>query len=387
MRKIKKYRNYIVLFIFAVLTFIAFKIIENVPLWVSALSTLASVLSPFVIGFVIAFIMSIPMNPLERFLKKRKNKFISKHTRGIAVAIVYFLLVALVGITLAFIIPPLTRSLIDLINRLPEYYSNAMAYLESIAVDGKIAGITFTLPESLSLDSFLSGIDLGALSTYAQGVFAFGSSVVNVFIAVIVSVYMIMSKESLTATLKRIVKAFTPRRAASVITRYSALIRDTFYKYIYSQLLDALIVGTACVISFTIIGVPYSALLGIAVGLANLIPYFGAIIGGVCVVLISLLSGEPIRALIVAIVIIVIQQVDGNLIQPRIVGDNVGIKPIYVLLAITVGGGLFGVTGMIIGVPCIAVLKTVIADVIRFKEEHMPEASSDEMSPDYNEEE
>ncbi|MGI6270678.1 MAG: AI-2E family transporter [Candidatus Howiella sp.] len=377
MKRIKEYRNYIVLFVFVVAAFIAYKIIDNVPAMATALSTLVGILSPFLTGFVIAFVLSIPMNRIEKLLKKSKKAFLIHHTRGVSVAIVYVLLIALVGGTLAFVIPPLARSLIDLIGKLPAYYAQAVAWVDSLTVDGKIAGFTLALPEEFSVASLLSGVDLSALSTYAQGVFAFGSGIVSLFLSLIVSIYMLLSKESLIGSVKRLVRVVTPKRAAAVLIKYTDLISDTFYKYIYSQLVDALIVGLACVIGFLIAGVPYAALLGIAVGLANLIPYFGAIISGVCVVLICLLSGNPVQAIIVAVLIVVIQQVDCNLIQPKIIGVNVGIKPLYVLLAITVGGGLFGVPGMVLGVPVIAVLKTMLSDFIRFREEKMSICAAD----------
>lgn len=376
MKRIRAYRNYIILFVFVVAAFIAYKIIDNVPAMAAALSTLAGILSPFLTGFVIAFVLSIPMNRIEKWLKNSKKAFLNRHTRGIAVAVCYILLIALVGGTLAFVIPPLTRSLIDLIGKLPSYYAAAKEWINSLAADGKIAGFTLALPEEFSAAKLLSDIDLSALSTYAQGVFAFGSGIVNLFLSLIISIYMLLSKESLIGSLKRLVRVVTPRRASTVLIKYTDLISDTFYKYIYSQLVDALIIGVACVITFLIARVPYAALLGIAVGLANLIPYFGAIISGVCVVLICLLSGNLAQAIVVAILILVIQQTDCNLIQPKIIGVNVGIKPIYVLLAITVGGGLFGVPGMILGVPVVAVLKTMLSDFIRFREGQMAKASS-----------
>lgn len=371
MKRIKEYRSYIVLFVFVVAAFVAYKIIDNIPALASGLSTLANILSPFLTGFIIAFILSIPMNKIEKLLKKSKSVFINRHTRGIAVAIVYILLVALVGGTLAFVIPPLTRSLIDLISKLPSYYSQAVAWINSLTVDGKIAGLTLSLPENLSVADLLSGIDLSALSTYAQGVFAFGNGIVNLFLALIISIYMLLSKETLIGSVKRLIRVLIPRRAAAILIKYTDLVSDTFYKYIYSQLVDALVVGCACVIGFLIAGVPYAALLGIAVGLANMIPYFGAIISGACVVLICLLSGNLIQAVVVTVLIIVIQQIDCNLIQPKIIGVNIGIKPIYVLLAITVGGGLFGVPGMVLGVPVIAVLKTMLTDFIHFREKKL----------------
>ena len=139
-----------------------------------------------------------------------------------------------------------------------------------------------------------------------------------------------------------------------------------FYSYIYSQLIDSAIVSVLMTIVFVIIGLPYALLLGILMGLCNIIPYFGSIIGGVGVVLVTLISsGDILKAVIASICIIVVQQLDANLIQPRIVAESVGLKPIYVLLAIMIGSGLFGFVGILISVPVMAVIRMLIVEYIK----------------------
>ena len=145
---------------------------------------------------------------------------------------------------------------------------------------------------------------------------------------------------------------------------------DIFYKYLYGALLDALLVGVVVSIGLLVFRVPYAVLLGLLLGLMNLIPYFGAIIGGIGVVLCTLLTKNIYAAIGVAIYVVVIQQVDGNIIQPRIVGGSVGLRPIYVLLAITLFGGLFGFWGILLGVPLMAVLQMLVKDAIALRRLH-----------------
>lgn len=367
MRRMKEYRKYLVLFFFAVATIVVYKLVDRIDVLLKALSALVSVVSPFIIGLLIAFILNIPVKKLEGALRRVQQPAIAKHARGISVAVVYLLTVGLIVLLLVFVIPALASSMIDLVKSLPAYANKAIEFAKTY-VPADVVDFDALL-SSFTLERLLSYVDMNRLSTYAHGVFKVGSTVADSFIAAIVSAYMLLGKESLLGMVKRILYVFAPKKGADILVKYSRIIADVFYKYIYSQCLDAVIVGIACAIAFSIVGVPYGVLMGLIVGLSNLIPYFGAIIAGVCAVLLTLLSVGPVKAIITAILIIVIQQVDANILQPRIVSSSIGIKPLYVLFAITVGGGLFGVPGMLIGVPVVAVLKLVMEDLIQYTEQ------------------
>lgn len=367
MRKMKKYREYFVLFFFVLAAIVAYKLVDRIDVLFRALSTLLSVVSPFITGLLIAFILYIPVKKLEGLIQRVKYPVIAKRSRGISVAAVYLLTVGLIALLLVFVLPALAKSLMDLIYRLPEYANKAINLAKTYVPEDLID--YDTLLSYFTVEKVLSYIDMNQLSTYAQGVFKVGSTVVDIFISAIISVYMLLSKESLQGMVKRVLYVFVPKKGADLLVKYTGIVADVFYKYIYSQCLDALIVGIACAIAFSIVGVPYGVLMGLMVGLSNLIPYFGAIITGVFTVVLTLLSGGLIQAIITTVLIVVIQQVDANILQPRIVSSNIGIKPLYVLFAITVGGGLFGVGGMIIGVPIVAVLKIMIENLIEYTEQ------------------
>ena len=374
MNKIKKYRTYIIALVFVIFAIVAYKLIDNIPIIMHWVRILIGVLSPFIIGFVMAFVLSIPVGRVQRLIEKTEKSALVKRKRGIAVTIVYTIAAAILTLILSFAIPPLARNLLDLMSKLPEYYAETIAYVKTFAdKDGMILGYNVSQLDDIRLESIFSFIDRTQLATYAQGVFKFGGTLLNVFISTILSIYMLLSRESLLASLKRIVVVFLPQRVAGGIVKYSKITAATFKKYVYGVFMDALIVGVSCTIAFTLLGVPYSALLGIMMGLANIVPYFGAIVGAFTVALITLMSDGVVKAVIVLAIILVIQQLDGNVIQPKIIGDNVGIKPIYVLLALTLGGGFFGMPGMIFGVPVIAVAKIMLSDLIKFWETHKKE--------------
>lgn len=369
--KYTRYRRYITAFLFVAACIVIYKTIDNIDLILSGISIVFSVLTPFIIAFVLAFILYVPTGNVERLLKKTKKQFLFKHARGISVSSVYIALLLLLSVLLSFVIPPIIGSLVDLLSNLPDYYDNAIQYVkENISTDSKIFG-NFDLSaflDSITIQKFFEGFDLTQLKTYAQGVFAAGSAIVTFFIAVVVSVYMLLSRESLIATIKRVSSLFLSDNRKSILGTYLQRIGKIFYGYIYSQAFDSLIVGTFCVIAFSIAGMRYAVLMGILVGLANLIPYFGAIISGVGVVLLSLLTDNVFTAIIAAVIILVVQQVDGNFLQPRIVANKVGIQPLYVLFAITVGGGLFGVIGIYLGVPTMAVVRMLLNDYLDYRE-------------------
>ena len=168
---------------------------------------------------------------------------------------------------------------------------------------------------------------------------------------------MLLSREMLVRSVGRFLSLFFKKRNLRSAYDYLCRISDIFYSYIYSALIDALIVAISCTVLFLIIGVDYAPIFGFLVGAANLIPYFGATISGIGVAIFTAITGGIGKALIVGASILVLQQLDGNVIQPKIIGKNVGIHPLYTLIAITVGGGLLGFGGILIGVPIAATVQ------------------------------
>ena len=283
-------------------------------------------------------------------------------------AIVYVLALGLVGGLIYIALPALVSAIADFVANVPMYYANVTGFLkqymepggflENFDIQGKVNELYAFVQQYLTVERILSYISSFARVT---------SSMVDGVLAIIVSVYMLLGRESLVRATKLVLGlVFKPKTMAS-LSLYGHKTAKIFYNYIYSQFLDALVVGVLATIGFLLARMPNAPVFGMLLGLMNMVPYFGALIGGVVSVLIMLLSGNFYGAVFIAIYIIVMQQIDANIIQPRIIGENVGIRPIYVLLGITVFGGLIGFWGIFLGAPFMAVIQLLVIDYIAYR--------------------
>ena len=354
------------LFVVAIITF--YKVVDDLPKVFAAILNVISVISPFIGGIVIAFILYKPAYALEKLCLKSNKSFLKNNARGISVLACYLALILLLAVILYLFLPRFFNSVMALVQVLPVYLNSAVAYFRGlIGPDGKIFGIDVSgILSSINVNDILSFFDLNAVGKYAGEILGATGAIVDVFMAFVVSVYVLLGRNHLIKVFKKLLSLVIPRERISKFKGLSVRISEIFYNYIYSQLIDCAIVCVLLTIVFYIIGLPYALLLGILMGLCNIIPYFGSIIGGIGVVLITLISsGDILKAVIALALIIVVQQVDANLIQPRIVAESVGLRPLYVLLAIMIGSGLFGFVGIIIGVPVMAVIRMIIVDYIK----------------------
>ncbi len=324
-----------------------------------------SIFAPFIGGLVVAFLLYRPVNALEIFLKTRRSAFWRRPARAWSLLLVYVAFLGLLALVIAVIVPVLVQAVTGLISSLPTYYTTVVNFVNAHSGEGGIF-------ESLNLGEVINGVYnfiLAHLTTeniinYLSGIISITGSLLNVLIAFIISVYMLAGRENLLSTVHRVASAFLPSRAVRLGAHYSRKASDIFMRYIYSMLVDAVCVCILLIPGMYISGIPYPLAFAVFVGIANIVPYFGAIISGVFSVLMLVLNGNWGMAVFLAIYIVVIQQLDSNLLQPRIFGQSVGIQPIYVLLAVTVGSGLAGFAGILVGVPTVAVLKILVSDLI-----------------------
>lgn len=367
-KKHKKLSVWISAFIFVAAVIIFKEVLTSLPVLFAAIKAVLSILSPFITGFVIAFILYVPCKKLEILLKKiKKPKFFANHARGISVMTVYISFVAIIVVALVLIIPRLVKNIILLYNNSDVYYNTFTNWInENCDAQGRLFGLVniTSLVETVNPRRFFDSLNIEKLTSIASGVYKAGSAVIEVVMAIFSSVYMLLSRNSLIRSTGHFLTLFTKKENVLKIHSYLMKISDIFYTYIYSTLIDAVVVGVACSLAFIAIGIDFAPLLGFAVGFANLIPYFGAIIAGVLVAVFALLSEGLITALIVGACILVIQQIDANILQPRIIGKSVGIQPLLTLVAITLGGGILGFWGIILGVPLAATLQMIITDIL-----------------------
>ncbi len=365
MKSKKALGQWLSLFLLGFSLIVIYKMFDSLSAIGNGIGKLFAILTPFVIGFVIAFLLHAPVNALDQWFLKRKAKFWKKAARPLSVTIVYLLAFGVLALIIYLAIPILVRALVDFVNTVPTYYKNVTGFLAEYTKPGgllanfdiqqKVQELYQWVQNQLTVDRILS---------YVQSVVSITSSIVDVLLALVISVYMLLGRESLFSAVRAVSGIFMKSRTIDFIASYLHKTAKIFYSYARSQLLDALVVSVLATIGFLLARMPNPVALGIMLGLMNVIPYFGAIIGGVLAVLIALLSGNLYGALFIGIYILVMQQIDANIIQPRIVGQTVGLKAIYVLLGITVCGGLVGFWGILLGAPVMAVVQMLVTDYI-----------------------
>ncbi len=338
---------------------------------ITLLTSTITVLSPFITGFAIAFILNIFVNLFERkifkFLIKEPSDVWKKLQRPLTILLSFLIVLVILTTLVLLIIPEVVASVRTLSENAPifieETITNAWSFLESLNLDLQLleqlnldwGGIVSTVTSQVTT---LSEIFLNSLLDTA---FSFTSSLVNVFIAIIIAIYMLSAKEKLTSQAKSILNAFFNPKNADNISKIASLSNSIFSKFVSGQLTEGAILGLLCYIGMSIFGFDYAPLISFVIGLTSLVPMVGAYIGGALGAFLLLLA-NPMDALWFVIFLVVLQQLEGNLIYPRVVGGSVGLPAIWVMFAIIVGGNLFGIIGALLGVPICSIAYTLIRE-------------------------
>lgn len=330
------------------------------------LSNLIGILMPFCLGLLISYILYMPCKKIEGLYKKTKKKrFINKHARGLSVLTTYIIAIIIIIIILNVIIPIVVQSLSDLIANLPGYYNSVINKINSLPEDNILRTEKATeIVESIKNIDLTAFINIEKVQEYIKSFISAVETILDAFIAIIVSVYILLQRTQIVKFLSRLTNAIFKESTYLKIKKYFIKGNTVFFKFLTSQVLDAILVGILVSIAMSILGVKYSILLGFMIGLFNLIPYFGAIVAVIIAVLITILTEGVGKALLMAIVVIILQQIDANIINPKIVGDSLEISQLLVIFAVTIGGAYFGILGMFLAVPVVAIIKLIIDDFI-----------------------
>ncbi len=382
MKKYEKYSNWIMALVFVIIVIAVYKTFDNFHKIAGALGMLMGILTPFVIGFVIAYILNMPAKKIYAQCEKSKYRFVKKNGKAISIVSVYLIGMLLLFIIIRSIVPALYSNVMDLYYNIPHYFDDAV----SAVVDWQSKhNITLFEVDKINatntFNNLLGKINVTEFSKYAKGVVSVTSGVINLFIGVIISVYMLIDKKKIIASAERVLRVFIKKERSEKIINGIKRINDVFSRYVFCLLLDAVIIAVLSTIVLSLLRVRYAIILGGLIGVCNLIPYFGAIFASVFSIVITLITGGLFKAVWTAISLLVLQQVDGNFIGPKIMGQMLDASPLWIIFAVTVGGGLFGVSGMIVSVPLLVVIKMIIGEYIDSVEEkkQMKEtAASDE---------
>ena len=363
MKKPEEYKKWIMALVFAVIVIAVYKTFDNFNKITEVIKTAWEALTPFVIGFVIAYLFNMPCKKIDAGLKKSKHSFLRKYSKAISIASVYLAALLLLLIIIRSIVPALYKNIVDLYYNVPRYFDDTISAIVKWQNEHNINLLQVDeMTATDTLNRILSSIDITQFSKYAQGVVKITSGVLSFIIGTVASIYMLIEKDRIVAISKRLCRLiFNEERAEKLIENVTK-INGIFSKYIFCLILDAAMMTVLATIALSLLKVKYAMILGGLIGFCNLIPYFGAIIAGVSSVVITLITGGLMKAVWAAAAIAVLQQVDGNLIGPKIMGEVLDISPLWIIFAVTLGGGLFGVGGMVISVPIFIALKMIVSE-------------------------
>ena len=348
-----------------------FLAIKNIDVISSLIYRGAKILSPLILGFVIALILNVPMKYFESHLwTKTNNKFLKKVQKPVAFIISLILILGILIGIFCLVLP-------ELLDAAKVIFQEATKLIEKLKTTEDIEIAGFSLNKLLTNGEWNEMLSKGqnwlkenstsivntAITTAVSVIGGF----INFFIALVFSVYILFSKEKLKNQFSRVINAFLPRKVGKTIVHISVVANDNFRNFISGQTLEAFILGILCTIGMLILKIPYAPMVGALVGITALVPIVGGFIGaGVGAFMI--LTVSPVKALIFVIFLIILQQLEGNIIYPKVMGSKVNLPAIWILFAVTVGGGIGGILGMFLSVPVTATLYTLLKEATEKKE-------------------
>ena len=352
----------------------------------TAVSFVINLLEPLIIGFILALILNVPMRPIEKKLfPDTYRPGLQKLRRPLAIIISILAVTGLFIFVVCLIVPELIRSLyvigeglVQLANSLAEWGNETALSDTTLGSILQALGLDFSSIQQKVADLVTtSGPEL--MTSLAGMISNIGSAIFNFIVGLVFSIYILYSKENLKKQAKRLIYAWIPHRAADVTVHVADVSSSTFRSFVAGQTIEALILGTLCMVGMMILQIPYSSMIGALVGVTALIPIFGALIGAL-IGAVMILSVDPFKALVFVIFLLILQQVEGNVIYPKVVGSKIGLPGMWVLAAVTIGGSLGGVLGLFLGVPAFSVLYTLINEAtdLRAKEQEKEKENREE---------
>lgn len=357
-------------FIVICCSIIFYRIASDTSVFMGKISSIISTLQPFIIGAVIAYLLNfILVFVEERMLSKNKlNKLKPKSKRAIGLLLTYMVAFILLALFIQFVLPQLVESMLGLVNDIPTYLTNLSdlltKYTKDLNVDKEYLDIAVT--KLTDFINYFISVAAGLLPVVGQALGIVASSIWNIVLGVIISIYLLIDKEKFCALGRKVVCAVFNEKHSKRILQLVDRSNDTFGKFLSGKIIDSAIIGVLTFVVLTIFKMPYVLLISVIIGITNIIPFFGPFFGAIPATIIILFV-SPIKALWFILIIIVIQQLDGNIIGPKILGDSIGISAFWILFSLLVAGKFLGLVGMIIGVPLFAIIYSIIKEVIEEK--------------------
>ena len=338
--------------------------LNNFQIILDIFNSILAVIMPFLLGIMIAFILNVLMIRIEKILSRFiLDKKYTSFKRVISIIVSLLIVIGVIGIIITLIIPELTNAIKVIVKSLPETFEQLQVWINQ-------NGNSFP-----QLETWINSVDLNSIASELSGLFKIGltgmlgstvdvismffTSILNLVVGIVFALYILMSKETLKRQSHKLIDAYIPKRISVKLLEVGTLARTTFSNFVIGQTVEAFILGTLCAVGMAVLNLPYAPMVGSLVGITAFVPIVGAFIGG-GIGAFMILTVDPMQALIFIIFLVVLQQLEGDLIYPRVVGSSVGLPSIWVLFAVTVGGGLWGITGMLFSVPVLSVVYALI---------------------------
>lgn len=333
-------------------------------------------LTPFLVGAAMAFVLNLPARFIEqKIFKKWKNPKQAGLKRGLSILLAIVFVIALLVFVVLTVVPQLGRTLMELGTVVPAFFKKVYADIETFVAEYPELKDYFATLEGISIDwnsiiSYVTAFLKSGVSSIVSSTVLFAGSLAGIIfdgvISFVFAIYILSGKEKLGRQVKKVLHAYLPEKGYTMTLKVIALCNQNFARFISGQCLEAVILGTMFVVCMTIFQMPYAVLVGVLIAFTALIPIVGAFIG--CIVgAFLILMVSPVKALIFVFMFLVLQQLEGNLIYPRVVGNSVGLPAIWVLVAVSVGGSMFGVAGMLVFIPLMSTVYALLRENVNMR--------------------
>jgi predicted PurR-regulated permease PerM len=339
-------------------------LVQNFPVIRQTISNLLSILLPFVVGFAIAFLVAPLMNYIEKRLLK-DAKISMKFKRRVAATISMMVAIGIIVLGFYILLPQLVSSVNQLTMLLPNYIIAAEQFFNDwiIALDIRPEVTDILIGSGVDLIATLGDIARTYLPRIIGYTWGFASLILRMLIGLIIALYILLERERFGLQFKKITYAFFLKQDADRLVQLASISGKTFTNFLVGKTIDSIIIGLLCFIGMTIFNWPYALLISVIIGITNMIPVFGPFIGAIPSIFILFIV-NPMYTLWFALFILVLQQIDGNIIGPLILGDSMGLPSLWIMFAIIVGGGFFGIIGMFLGVPIFAIIYVIVKEIV-----------------------
>ena len=366
------------IFIVAAAIILFYWLVNNFGQVMGLVGWIFNVLAPFIAGFIISYFLSIPINGMQKLLEKANIGFISKRKKGISVILVYVLLAFGIYAAMQLLLPHVIAAIVDLVTNIPVFIQQFIGFIDSVnqgrqlPFDINLEELFMAMISAIPMDFFSYDVIMSQLRAVMVG----ATFVLNVFLAIISSIYFLFESEKLGNFLKRVMKKCMPPKAVDIVLGYGHKTDQYFKKYIFCVIIDCIVIAIIAPIVLTLLGSPYALFLGLLLGVMNFIPLFGSIIATVIAVIVVIFTQGLVMGAISAAVLFTMQQLDANVLQPRLYGGSLKLSPLLVIISVTaggavgsvIGGGLGGtVIGMFVSIPCVKVITNVVEDILEYK--------------------